>query len=258
VKLNFVRKGRGRPLVALHGLFGSSNNWAPLAAALEASFDLILPDLRNHGRSPHAAEASLESMSADVLELMDALDLGRVFLLGHSLGGRVAMRLALDFPGRVERLLVADMGPKEIAPLYPEIFEALAGLNLGALSSRAQADALLKQALPDPALRAFLLTNLSRDEGGKFAWKMNLEALKAAGENLRSQIKAPAPFRGPALFLRGENSNYVGESDLKGIQLLFPAARIETLAGAGHWLHADQPKKFAAAVSAFFGVSGAV
>jgi len=252
VRLNLWRRGQGRPLVLLHGLFGSSNNWAPLAAALEPSFDVIAPDLRNHGRSPHDPDAGIAAMASDLVELFDALELRRVFLLGHSLGGRVAMRLALDHPGRVERLLVADMAPRAYGPLFPEVFEALAALDPATLQSRAEADERLRLRLADGALRAFLLSNLARDPEGAFRWRMNLPALEAARADFRAEIKAPAPYGGPALFLRGERSDYVRDADLAGIRALFPAAELRTLQDAGHWLHVDQPLAFSSSVGQFF------
>lgn len=252
MRLNFTRQGEGPPLVLLHGLFGSSNNWAPLADSLSPNFDVITPDLRNHGRSPHHHEAGIAAMSSDILEELDALKLESVRLLGHSLGGRVAMRLALDHPTRVERLLVADMAPREYPPLFPEVFAALKALELPTLKSRAEADERLQASLPDPALRAFLLSNLARAEDGSFRWKMNLEALDAARADLRAEIKAPAPYAGPALFLRGGNSDYVRDEDFGGIKKLFPAATLQTLDGAGHWLHVDRPSNFADQVGSFF------
>lgn len=252
MKLNVARRGQGKPLVLLHGLFGSSNNWAPLMAALEGGFDLVAPDLRNHGKSPHDADAGVEAMASDIAGLLDALKLERVFLLGHSLGGRVAMRFALDHPGKVERLLVADMAPRAYGPLFPEVFEALASLNLESLQSRAEADERLKEKIADPSMRAFLLTNLARDAKGGFRWKMNLPALEAARPSLRAEIKAAAPYPGPALFLRGEKSNYIEGADLNEIRALFPAAGMESIAGAGHWLHVERPEAFAGAVKKFF------
>jgi esterase len=249
VKLHVARRGQGRPLLLLHGLFGSANNWAPLMGALEG-FELIAPDLRNHGRSPHDAEAGLAAMAGDLVELLDGLGLEGAGVLGHSLGGRVAMRLALDHPARVKRLLVADMAPRAYGPLFPEVFAALKRLDLSALRGRAEADAALAASLPDPVLRAFLLSNLMRREDGSFAWKMDLAALEGAG--LGDEIKAPAPYAGPALFLRGENSNYVRPQDAPGILALFPAAEIRALPGAGHWLHVEQPAAFAAEAAAFF------
>lgn len=252
MKLHFARQGSGPALVLLHGLFGSSNNWAPLAKSLAPHFDVICPDLRNHGRSPHDSDAGVEAMASDLLELMDSLALPQALLLGHSLGGRVAMRFALDHPSRVKKLLVADMAPKGYGPLFPEVFAALSKLDLGCIQTRAEADSALKASLPDDTLRAFLLTNLAREAGGAFHWKMNLPALDAARESLRAEIKAPAPYAGPALFLRGENSDYLQDSDLGQIRELFPAATMEAIGGAGHWLHVDRPLEFERSVRTFF------
>jgi esterase len=252
MKLHVSRAGQGRPLVLLHGLFGCSNNWAPLVAGLKSHFDLITPDLRNHGKSPHDPDASVRAMSEDLAELLDSLGLGRVLLLGHSLGGRVAMRFALDHGPRVERLLIAEMGPREYGPLFPQVFEALTKLPIQNIRNRKEADEQLSSSLPDSALRAFLLTNLHRVEDSRYRWKMNLEALQAARADTRAEIKAPAPYGGPVLFLRGENSVYLKDADLPGIKALFPGATLETLPGAGHWLHVDKPLEFKDKISKFF------
>jgi esterase len=250
MKLHLARSGQGKPLILLHGLFGSSSNWAPIVRILQARLDVISPDLRNHGRSPHSGEAGLEAMAGDVLELMDSLGLQSCRILGHSLGGRVAMRLALDFPRRVERLLVADMAPSAQGPLVA--FQALGKLDTHSLTTRAEADERLKAWIQDPAMRAFLLTNLARDESGTFGWRMNLAGLNAAQEGLRAAMASARPFEGPTLFLKSENSGLVTEGDEGLIRELFPNAAIRSLAGTGHWLHADKPAEFAAEALAFF------
>jgi esterase len=212
----------------------------PLARKLETSFELILPDLRNHGRSPHDSDASLAAMAKDVLDLMITQNLEPAFLMGHSLGGRVAMRLALDHPDSVEKLVIADMAPRQYGELFPEVFKALQELNLKNLANRTQADEMLKRDLPDSNLRAFLLSNLERNSENQFVWRMDLAALNAFRQPWGNEIKAENSYPGPSIFLRGEKSDYVRDADLAGIQALFPFAQMKSIAGAGHWLHVDQ------------------
>ena len=251
MKLYSRRQGQGAPLLLYHGLFGSGDNLAPIAKLLEADFDVISPDLRNHGRSPHDKDMTFEAMAADLLELLNDLNLPKAHLLGHSLGGKAVMRLALDHPARVSKLLVADITPKAYGPLYPQVFDALETLDLKELSSRTEAEARLLVKIPDAPTRGLLLKNLGKNEADQFYWKMNLEALSKAKQNLGEEITALIPFSGPTCFLRGELSPYVQDNDLPAIKKLFPSASLATLAGAGHWLHAEQPSQFAEAVKKF-------
>jgi len=180
VKLYYSRHGQGQPLLLCHGLFGSGDNLSPLSRFFEPVFDVIQVDLRNHGRSPHDDSMTYTAMAGDLLELLDDLKLPQASLLGHSLGGKAVMRLALDQPGRVSRLVVADIAPRAYGPLHADIFEALETLDLRGLSSRAQADAILAAKIADAPTRGLLLKNLGTNGDGKFIWKMNLKALSLA------------------------------------------------------------------------------
>ncbi|HEY5719706.1 MAG TPA: alpha/beta fold hydrolase, partial [Gammaproteobacteria bacterium] len=173
VELYYREEGSGAPLLVLHGLFGSSSNWARLARGLAAEFRVICADLRNHGRSPHAAGMSYPQMAADVVALLDRLRLDRVALLGHSMGGKVAMQVALNQPERVSRLLVADIAPRAYRGNQAIVLEALEALHLDSLASRREADERLAAQVPETGVRAFLLTNLTQEQG-RFGWRINL------------------------------------------------------------------------------------
>ena len=244
--LHYLDQGQGRPLVVLHGLFGTLDNWQTLARrwATEAGLRVISLDLRNHGRSFHAPEISYELMAADVLALLDHLALGPdLTLLGHSMGGKVAMRLALDHPARLARLVVLDIAPRASDMHHQDaVVAGLLAVNLATLQTRAEADAALARHIPQAGVRQFLLKNLYRDAQNGFAWRINLPALAAALPAIGAGIDAAAPFLKPALFIRGGTSDYVSPDDkLHGIPALFPNSQVATVLDAGHWVHAEKP-----------------
>jgi esterase len=251
MQLHFKEFGRGKPLILLHGLFGSSDNWLGIAPKLAEKFQVLAPDLRNHGQSPHSDEMNYALMAGDVAEFLGARNLESANVLGHSLGGKVAMQFALQFSARVEKLIVVDMAPRAYAPEHDEIFAALLALNLENFSSRTEMEIALAENVPSLNLRRFLLKNLRRNAGGKFFWKMNLRGLFENYPKLGEAIPSAKPFEKPALFLRAGKSDYVRESDFARIHELFPRAEIQTIAGAGHWLHADAPGEFTSHVLKF-------
>jgi esterase len=251
VHLHSQQLGQGEPLVVLHGLFGSGANWLGVAAQLAESFHVFLLDLRNHGQSPHAAEIDYPLMAGDVREFMAGERLDAAMLLGHSMGGKVAMRVALDEPAMVKKLVVADIAPRAYARAHDPIFAALLALDPRAFEGRRHIEEALERQIPSPAMRRFLLKNLGRDEGGRFFWKMDLRGLYENYDRLCQAVPGAAPFAGPALFLRGGKSNYITAADETDIRRLFPAARIETIASAGHWVHTDAPDEFVRLVLCF-------
>lgn len=244
MQLHFQRHGNGFPLVILHGLFGSSENWQPLARRFAAQFTVLTVDLRNHGRSPHNDLMDYPAMAGDLARLFEAQQLRSVHLLGHSLGGKLAMQFALAFPDRVAKLIVVDIAPKAYPPKHDHVFEALLALDLKRYHRRREIDEALAPAIPDRALRQFLLKNLAHDADGAFRWKINLRAMSGSAGALRHPPPAPGPFAGPVLFLRGGTSDYVEASDIGLIRHRFPTARIATIEGAGHWVHAEAPDEF--------------
>lgn len=256
MKLEVTEAGEGDPLILLHGLFGAGKNLGAIARALAPDFRVISPDLRNHGASPHGADMRYPTMAADVAETMDALGLRQAALVGHSMGGKTAMALALSAPRRVERLAVLDIAPIRYVSDYDDHIEAMRAIPLSADLTRQAADRALAERVPQKMLRAFLLNNLVL--GDRPHWRIGLEEIAGAMEDLTDWRDPPRarPYSGEALFLHGGGSDYVPESALPEIEDRFPNARIETIAGAGHWLHAERPDDVAAALRRFLGVTG--
>jgi len=238
-------------VILLHGMLGSSDNWHPIVLTLAEKFHVFAVDQRNHGRSPHDDEMNYPRMAADLDKFMILRGLASAVVIGHSMGGKTAMQFALEFPGRVEKLVVADMSPRAYAPAHDRIFAALLGLDLSTLRSRQQAEAALAPDIPDLALRRFLLKNLGRDAGGRFLWKINLRSVVKNYRHLRAPIERPDPFTKPAMFIRGGKSDYLNPQDEPLIRELFPQAKIQTIPSARHWVHADQPEEFMRLVLSF-------
>lgn len=242
----------GQALLILHGLFGSATNWTSIAHRLAAGgHRVVTADLRNHGSSPHAPGMSYPEMAADVRELLDRLGMAQADVLGHSLGGKVAMRLALETPGRVSRLVVVDIAPVTYHHDFSVILEALRSLEVGGLQRRADADTFLRRRIRDDGVRQFLLQNLVATGQG-FRWRLDLDAIE---RNMSSIVSFPAdaggPYPGETLFLVGELSDYVTRDHRKSITRLFPRAQIRTVPAAGHWLHFEQPQFFLDAIQPF-------
>jgi esterase len=253
MQLHFKQYGQGEPLVILHGLFGSLDNWHTIATRLAEHFHVIIPDLRNHGQSPHSDEMNYPVMAADVAELVGSLGLSSAIILGHSMGGKVAMQLAVTQPELVKKLIVADMSPRGYTPLHNEIIAALAELDLGAFASRTAIEEALAGPIPSLNLRRFLLKNLRRADDGSFAWKINLKAIAENYPSLRAPVSGSSSFGGPVLFIRGAKSEYIRGAGEPSIPELFPQAELRTIEGAGHWLHADAPEEFIRLVREFLG-----
>ncbi|MCC5811650.1 MAG: alpha/beta fold hydrolase [Ectothiorhodospiraceae bacterium] len=252
VPLHYREQGEGAPLIVLHGLYGSGNNWKRIATTLENDHRLYLVDLRNHGQSPHHPEVGYTAMAADLLALMEELELEQADVLGHSMGGKVAMTLALQHPERIRRLVVADVSPVTYpnSGEHERLLGALQRMNLQQLGSRRGADHDLESEIPSAGIRQFLLTNLEKRDGA-WQWRIPLDILSRGLETIRGFPDLPGSFAGPALFLYGENSDYVRPADHDVIRKRFPEVRFQCMAGCGHWLHAEDPEAFVAAVSAF-------
>ena len=256
MRLHFKEFGRGEPLVVLHGLFGSSDNWLGVAPRLAESFHVFILDLRNHGQSPHSGEMNYPLMAADVAEFLDTRKLESAFVLGHSMGGKVAMQLALDFPVRVEKLVVADMSPRAYPPEYEDFFPALLALDLNNPHSRREMEGALAPAIPSLAIRRFLLKNLGHNPDGTYFWKLNLRGIQSNYPRLSEAVAGERPFLKPALFISGGKSDYVLETDKPEIRNLLPGAQFHAILQAGHWLHADAPEEFVQSVIGFLNAGG--
>jgi pimeloyl-ACP methyl ester carboxylesterase len=248
MKLCFRQFGESRepvPLILLHGLLGSLVNWQRIARKLGEQYPVLVPDLRNHGRSPHHPDVSYPAMSGDVLELMDDQGVEQAVLVGHSMGGKTAMSLALEHPDRVERLVVVDIAPVTYEGRLAGLLDALLDLPLAELENRRHADTLLARRVTDKAVRDYMLQNLQRGDKG-WRWRSNPRALRE-GLDYLSAFPEHSPdhaYPGETLFIRGERSSYIEPRHLPFIRERFPAARIVDVPDAGHWVYAEQPQAF--------------
>ena len=243
-------EGSGKPLLILHGLFGLSDNWAMLARQWSEHFEVHNLDLRNHGRSPWSEDWNYGYMAADVLEYLNSKAITSAYILGHSMGGKVAMQLAVQAPTRVEKLIVVDIGPKQYPTHHRSIVEALASVNLNAIERRADIDAALEPKIPDFGTRQFLLKNVHRSSDG-FAWRFNLAVIDVQLEEVGRSLDAEESYEALSLFIRGGKSGYILDDDLPAIHRQFPLMELKTIAGAGHWVHAEKPKEVYEAVLSF-------
>lgn len=261
----FYRKfGHGKPLIILHGLYGSSDNWITIAKQLESNYQVIIPDQRNHGHSPNSDEHTYRHMVSDLLELTQNLKLESFYLMGHSMGGRVAMLFQSLLPLMVEKLIVVDVAPWSYSPedewfrsAYAEhmrIILALKALRPEEVASRIEADKVLQQNYLAQRLRNFLLKNLKRKHGG-FEWSINLNALENNLEHLLLGVEVDKNSASGAdvLFIRGENSNYIPTYQAERLSEVYPKCQVVSIPDAGHWVHAEKPQMFISAVKSFLG-----
>lgn len=249
--LHAIERGTraGPPLVMLHGAFGRAANFGTVQARLATRRRVIALDMRGHGSSPHATPLDYETMAADVAETLRERSTGPCAVLGHSMGGKVAMMLALTQPQWVASLIVADIAPVSYGSHFGGFAAAMLGLDLSPGLTRSAADAALREAIPEAAVRHFLMQNLR--VGPTPGWTCDLAAIAASLPALEAWPNPSGAYAGPTLFLAGERSHYVSAAARPLIEELFPAARHEVLPGAGHWLHADNPDGFVAAVDVF-------
>lgn len=243
--------GNAPALVVLHGLFGSGTNWRAMARHWSKRFTVHLVDARNHGDSPHAPTMTYDEMANDVEQVIRKLAPDGAHLLGHSMGGKTAMRVALRGNVEVRSLVVADVAPVAYDHKFNHELGVMKGLDINGVKRRSDADAALSAALPDAGLRAFLLQNLVLRDGA-FHWRINLEAIGNSIADLTDFPAIHGQFLQATTFVRGGLSHYVKDSHQSAITALFPRASVVTVPQAGHWLHAEQPEPFARAVDAHF------
>lgn len=250
MKLYYREIGEGEPLVILHGLFGASDNWMSIAKELQNDFKLIIVDQRNHGQSEHAEEWNYEVMAEDLNELVTELNLSSFHLMGHSMGGKTAMKFASLYPQSIKKLIIVDIGPKYYAPHHTSILEGLNSLSLDTISSRSKADKYLSSYIPELGVRQFLLKNLSR-ESTSFKWKINLSTITQNIEEVGQELKTSDSIDISTLFVFGTKSDYVLPEDKADIRVLFPKSVFVGVNDAGHWIHAEKPVEFVATVKKF-------
>ncbi len=243
MQLNYKEFGQGEPLIILHGLFGTLDNWVTLGKKLAKHFSVFLIDQRNHGRSPHSEDHDYSSMAEDIREFMEQHWMhDGAYVMGHSMGGKTAMQLALAYPELVKKLVVVDIAPRRYPNNHEVIFQALLNLHPETLTERSDADEKLARYIPQAGIRQFLMKNLTRRPEGGFEFKMNLPVIYKHYEDILDEVEADQPYQGPALFIKGENSPYIQNDDEPVIKALFPKAKITSIPNAGHWVHAEQPK----------------
>jgi esterase len=253
LNLNYRVWGSGNALIMLHGLFGSGVNWQSIGLQLSQQRSVFAPDLRNHGDSPHSPDFGYEAMSEDLNAFMTRQHVERAVLMGHSLGGKIAMAFADRFPEKTEGLIIADIAPKPYPAGHRDILNALIQLDLSRIKSRKEALDALAPAIPSLPVRQFLLQSLRRWADGRYRWKINLDAIDRHLDRLGQGPRLMNQYPGRALFMRGGNSPYITDADAKRIRRYYPNARIVTIDGAGHWLHFDAPEKTIAAINSFVG-----
>ncbi|MEX0315140.1 MAG: alpha/beta fold hydrolase [Allomuricauda sp.] len=237
--------GEGKPLVILHGFLGMSDNWKTLGNQYaQYGYQVHLVDQRNHGKSFHSSDFDYEFMSSDIVQYMDYHQIESANLIGHSMGGKTAMQLAVSSSNRVSKLLVADIAPKYYPPHHQSIVDALEKLNFDTISNRKEADETLSHYLAEFGIRQFLLKNLYWVEPGKLGFRFNFDVLKDKMDEIGENINSNEKYEGPTLFLRGDRSEYILPNDFPEIKKHFPNSEIDTVSNAGHWLHAENPTEF--------------
>lgn len=246
--------GKGQPIVILHGLFGSSDNWLTQAKLLADHYRVYLVDQRNHGQSPHSDTFNYDVLADDLHEFLITNSISDPILIGHSMGGKTAMKFATAHPELISRLIIVDIAPKNYPVKHDTILEGLKALPVDKIQSRNEADGLLARYVPEADVRQFLLKNLQRKQDGGFDWKINLPSLDKNIESIGEGIIGDFKFEKPSLFIRGKHSNYVEDADLDYIKKVFPQSSLVTL-DAGHWVQAEKPKEFVEVAIKFLGKS---
>ena len=245
MKLHSNIIGEGKPFIILHGFLGMGDNWKTLGKKYSVlGYQVHLVDQRNHGRSPHSSEFSYEHLSTDLLEYLNDNQLEDVILLGHSMGGKTAMDFACRHPELVKKLLIADIAPKFYAPHHQTILDSLQALDFSKITSRNDAEDVLKNYIKEPGTRMFLLKNLYRKEKTTFGLRINLSTLTTKVEEIGKALANDFTYSKPTLFLRGALSNYILNKDMELINTHFPNAELKTVTNASHWLHAENPVDF--------------
>lgn len=243
MKLFFRSHGEGQPIVILHGLFGSSDNWLTQAKLLSESYKVYTVDLRNHGQSPHHNDFTYQAMVDDLQTFFNSEDLKNVTLIGHSMGGKAAMNFALSHADCIDRLVIVDIAPRVYDLEHYVIADGLAAIPIDTIASRNEADDVLREYVSDSGTRQFLLKNLQRKPEGGFTWKINLPVIREQLGNIGVDLQFDGKFSKPTLFIRGQNSSYVLDSDWPRIKQIFPLAKLETM-DTGHWVQAEKPQEF--------------
>ena len=245
-------EGTGKPLLIIHGFLGMSDNWKSFSSLYVAEgFQTHILDLRNHGKSFHSDDFSYDLMAQDVLEYCQGNNLEKIAIIGHSMGGKVAMLFATEHPEMVDKLVVADIGPKYYAPHHQDILAGLNAVDFSTKPSRTDVEEILYPYIPDFGTRQFLMKNLYWKQPGQLDFRFNLKVFNQKIDVVGTSLAENAIFEKPTLFIRGANSKYILDSDLPEIKSHFPKFELVTIPNAGHWLHAENPKLFFEETSEF-------
>ncbi len=242
--------GEGQPVVILHGLFGNSDNWQTHAKKLAEYFRVILVDQRNHGHSDWSEEFSYDLMSYDLFELFELLDLKKVILIGHSMGGKTAIQFSQEHPSFIEKLIVIDIGVKKYPMHHAEILKGLHSIDLNVVNTRGEAESILSKFIESNGVRQFLLKNLYWKEKGVLAWRMNIAVLEREMVNILAALSSKEVFI-PTLFIRGALSNYILDQDIDDLEDQFSDFNLVTIENSGHWVHSESPTEFLNSVLEF-------
>ena len=247
MKLFFREAGQGTPLIILHGLFGSSDNWYSLSKIFAANFRVFTIDQRNHGQSPHSDDHNYKLLTEDLEEFVDQHKLEKPIILGHSMGGKTAMNFAIKDPAKTGKLIVVDIMPKSYPLHHDHILSGMKSLDLANLQSRGEAETILSGKIPKVDERQFIMKNLARNEQKGFEWKLNLDSLNANIDRMGEALQYEGQYTGPTLFIRGSKSGYYKPGDEAEVAKYFPTAKWVTME-TGHWVQAEQPQEFAKVV----------
>ncbi|WP_299255946.1 alpha/beta fold hydrolase [uncultured Aquimarina sp.] len=244
--------GEGRPFLILHGFLGMGDNWKTLAKKIsEYGYQIHLIDQRNHGRSPHNDQFSYKLLASDLLEYCNSNNLKDIILLGHSMGGKTAMFFAVNHPELLEKLIIADIGPKYYPLHHQDILDGLSSLDFDVLKTRGEVDKALSVYVQDTGVRMFLMKNLFWKEKSELGLRMNLDGLIQNSSEIGVEFPEDSVYKGETLFLKGAKSNYILNEDEVRIKKQFSQSRINEISNAGHWLHAENPAEFLASVLEF-------
>lgn len=253
MKLFFREFGSGQPVIILHGLFGQSDNWVTVGRRIADQFHVYIPDQRNHGQSPHTQIHSFPAMAEDLAAFIDENAIENPIVIGHSMGGKVAMTYALENPENVKKLVIIDISPRRYPEriTHTEVISQMLIIDIANLKTRSEVEKLLDLRVSDSRIRMFILKNLYYKIDGKLAWRLNLEAINQSMDLLFDGIGSENQFNKPTLFIRGGKSDYVPDTDIPLIKSIFPEAVIKTISGASHWVHADAPEELCSLLSSF-------
>ncbi len=253
MNLFYRSSGQGTPLIILHGLFGSSDNWYSLAKVFAQHFTVYLVDQRNHGQSPHSDQMNYDLLAGDLNDFIEEHAIQQPIIMGHSMGGKAAMNFAVKYPDKLSRLIVVDIVPKFYPVHHDAILDGLKAIPLDTLASRNEADAILSKYVPQPDVRQFLLKNLARRSAGGFEWKINVASINQNIGKMGEGMIYSGKYDGSSLFIKGKKSNYYSEGDEALIQSIFPNAEFAML-DTGHWVQAEKPAEFSKLVLSYLAV----